>query len=78
MNLKKISANVTQIGIGELEVLISYQTPVAVWDYGTDKGYKTNKIWSPTTTKHINAFLSGEAAEEKPQEYFDVLISEVK
>ena len=82
MNLNPIKANMTELSTENMTVLFSYKTPVAVM---IDEGlgyvfYRTNKRWSNTTSRHINQWLGtyGKVASEKPQEYFDNLLSEVK
>lgn len=87
MNLTPIKANMTEIKLsGGLRVLFSYKTPVAcVWTNGTKEVfYKTSKFWSRTTSQHIKQWIViadgwlDRTVEEKPQEYFDNLINEVK
>ena len=82
MNLTPIRANMTELNTYGMTVLFSYKTPVAVM---VDEGlgfvfYRTAKYWSRTTTRHINHWLGiyGKVASEKPQEYFDNLLSEVQ
>lgn len=76
MKLKQIGINQTQIGIGSKEILISYQTPVAMYDHETNKAYKTDKYWSRTTSKHINAwFDNNKDVKELPQSFFDGLLN---
>jgi hypothetical protein len=80
MNLTPLQANMTQLDLGAMRVLFSYRTPVACFsnEAGHDEYYKTAKRWSNTTTRHINKWLAGAQATERPQEFFDNLISEVK
>ncbi len=86
MNLIPISANNNELSLaGGLTLLFSYRTPVAcVWTNGNGNRvlFRTSKKWSATTTRHINRWVKGwtlsEAVIEKPQEYFDNLIMEVK
>ena len=84
MNLTPIRANMTEVSIGNLVILFSYKTPVASMDRsewvltGRVKYFRTAKKHSVTTTRHINQWLNGEKAEERKQEYFDNLMSEVK
>jgi UTP-glucose-1-phosphate uridylyltransferase len=78
MNLKRIKKGQSQ----ELQLkngdslLISYSTVVAACVAG--KRYRTDKHWSPTTSKHINQWLKQWSdtamAESRPQEWFDSLI----
>ena len=60
MRIKNIGSNqtvvVSKLPNGRtLEVLFSYETPVAV--RGPTVDYKTERKWSTTTTKHIAKFL---------------------
>jgi hypothetical protein len=82
MNLNPIKANMNEVSTEKLTILFSYKTPVAVM---IDEGlgfvfYRTAKRWSNTTTRHINQWLGnyGKVASEKPQEFFDNLLVEVK
>jgi hypothetical protein len=73
MKVNPIGPNQTELTLneGNTLVLFSYQTPVAAFVDG--KAYRTEKKWSATTSKHINRWLDGEDAEEKPQAFFDAL-----
>lgn len=71
MKLNNLGSNQNEVTIGEATILFSYNTPVACNMGG--KFYRTAKSWSRTTSKHINAWLAGAKAEEKPQEFFDGL-----
>jgi hypothetical protein len=86
MNLKPIKANMTEVEVLDMKILFSYQTPVAaiiregnravgsIWHQ-----YKTEKFWSRTTSRHINAWNPlGGAYGLKPQEYFDSLLDHVQ
>ena len=77
MELRNLGSNQAQISFGGTVVLFSYNTPVACSIVG--KGwYRTDKRWSVTTSKHINRWLDGVKAEEKPQEFFDNLAAKGK
>jgi hypothetical protein len=87
MNLNPIKANMTELDLcNGTKVLFSYRTPVAVHiselsESGTRNWhqYKTDKRWSNTTQRHINAWNPmGGAYGIRPQEYFDNLTAEVK
>ena len=75
MKLKPIASNMTELEIGGVTVLFSYQTPVAAQ---TEDGFycRTDKRWSVTTSRHINKWLAGARAETRPQSYFDGLTAE--
>ena len=60
MRIKNIGSNQTVVVSklptgGTIEVLFSYETPVAV--RGPTIDYKTERKWSVTTSRHINKFL---------------------
>lgn len=82
MNLNPIKANMTELELTNgTKVLFSYKTPVACLfnDNGVWHQYRTDKRWSNTTTRHINAWNPlGGAYGLQTQEYFDNLIAEVK
>ena len=55
----------------DVEVFFSYDTPVAVKTVGC-KYLRTEKKYSPTTTRHLNWWLGKVEAELVPQEVIDV------
>ena len=69
LQIKPIGINLTELSAEGMQVLFSYQTPVAAWING--QYYKTNKKWSNTTTRHINKWVH--LAGEKDQDFFDNL-----
>lgn len=72
MKLNPIGSNQTEVEIRDTaRVLFSYRTPVAAWIDG--KAYRTEYKHSKTTSRHINQWLDGAPAEEKPQAWFDAL-----
>jgi len=75
MKLRKIGNNQTEIQTALFNLLISYETPVAVYIIETGEKLITDKKWSATTTKHINAWYSHIEASAKPQSYFDNLLN---
>jgi hypothetical protein len=77
MKLKQVGSNQTKIVLKDgSEVFFSYETPVAAYLHAEPHGafYKTDCRWSRTTTRHINQWLQGVPAEEKPQSFFDDLL----
>ena len=75
MKLKNLGAHMNVIETKDVSVLFSYETPVAAFVSG--QGYfRTSKYWSRTTSRHINVWLDGMDAQEKPQEWFDTLLDE--
>lgn len=80
MSVISYGPNETLVTQGNINVLYSYSTPVAI---GIDQGgahwtraYRTEKKHSVTTSKHINKFLRSGAVEpheaaELPQEVLD-------
>jgi len=78
MKLNPIAANMNEVKTDGFTILFSYKTPVACVDHSSEWFYRTSKKWSNTTTRHINKWLNGIKAIEKPQEYFDSLVGQVK
>ena len=78
MRLRQLGSNTTQITYdlhtGKMDILFSYETPVAAWI--PNRGYiRTQKKFSVTTTKHINQWLQGAEAQEVPQSQLEELIA---
>jgi hypothetical protein len=74
MELKRIKKSASQVlAIDGAEVLLSYGTPVAY--SGPDGVFRTDKQWSPTTSKHINQWAGYKPKNTKPQSWFNALIS---
>ena len=62
MKIKTIGSNQTQVHThtdehGEIAILYSYTTPVAVKVWNTGEVYKTTAWYSKTTTRHLNKWL---------------------
>jgi hypothetical protein len=58
MKVKSLGTNKTLVSIGNNEILVSYETPVAGFISGM--GYfRTSTFHSKTTSKHINQYLNG-------------------
>lgn len=75
MKLKRIGkGSATEVTVGEVTILFSYQTPVAYND-GTGF-YRTDRAYSSTTSKHIKQWLNGANAQTVPQEQIDKLAGE--
>ena len=60
MRLKQLGSNTTQITYdlhtGKMDILFSYETPVAAWI--PNRGYiRTNKKFSVTTTKSVRRII---------------------
>jgi hypothetical protein len=72
MKIKNIGKNKTELHINDKIIFISYETPVAACIDG--QFFVTEKKWSTTTSKHINAWIDGKKAETKEQGFFDNLI----
>lgn len=63
-------SNQTLLKVGEgVEVLFSYETPVA-GRLQNGEFVRTEKRYSSTTTKHVNAYLEGCPAREVPEDFF--------
>jgi len=73
MKLNPIESNMTELEIGNKNVLFSYRTPVAYCENGV-RFFKTSKKWGVTTSRHINKWLNGANAKEVEQEQLDALV----
>lgn len=75
MKLKQLGPNQTELAFADhTAIFISYETPVACFIPGVGH-FRTEKSWSPTTSRHINKWLASAKAATRPQEYFDSLLS---
>lgn len=73
MNLKQAGSNQTILNLNaDTQIFFSYETPVA----GLINGelVKTEKYFSGTTSRHINRYLDGRTATEKPQSFFNEML----
>lgn len=52
---RAIGSNMTEVEHGDLTILYSYKTPVAI--LAPSGGYRTQQNWSVTTSKHIRKFF---------------------
>lgn len=76
MRIQSLSANQTVVELSSgCQVFFSYETPVAAKFDGVS--YKTDRKYSTTTTRHVNAWLGNDNtnAVVKPQSWFDNLAS---
>lgn len=65
MEMKRTGPNTTIIETnGGDRIFFSYSEPVAAFKADTGTYIRTNKFFSVTTSKHINAFLLGNKAHE--------------
>ena len=76
MKLRNIGSNMVEVDGPLATILFSYSTPVAACMSDGSGFVRTDKRWSVTTTRHINKWLAGARAEERPQSYFDGLTDE--
>ena len=80
MRLKNVGSNMTELEFNGNTILFSYQTPVACHSESDMKFHRTEKKWSPTTTRHINKWLKSQgdpqSVEVNSQDYFDGLATE--
>lgn len=75
MKIRNAGHNMTELSLSNgIDVLFSYKTPVAA--YVPERGYiRTETQYSATTTRHINKWLGGHAADESvPQGVIDALV----
>lgn len=74
MKTKNIGSNMTEVITSKYSILVSYETPVAYYDYFSGKYYRTSHKWSNTTTRHINKWLDGSSAKEVDQNVISNLL----
>ena len=75
MKLRKLGNNQTEIVLENVDILVSYETPVAAYHKASNTYYRTLKRWSATTARHIKSWLPDfDNAEVKDQAYFDDLL----
>lgn len=67
IRIKQIASNMTVLYRDGIEVLFSYQTPVAVFDEKNGQYFRTETKYSQTTSRHINKWLGSVKAETVPQ-----------
>ncbi len=66
MKIRNIGSNMTEVKTEKGEILVSYETPVAVCMADGSGFYRTSKKWSVATSKHTNKWLDGAKATERP------------
>lgn len=73
MKLRLLGPNQTEVEADGAIVLFSYNTPVAA-QVGNDY-FVTDRKYSTTTTKHVNAWLAGKKPVRKAQSFFDTIFT---
>ena len=73
MKIRNIGSNMTELSTEKATILFSYSTPVAACLNDGFGFFRTAKKKNVTTSRHINKWLDGRNATEKPQEFFDAL-----
>lgn len=68
LSVVQLGSNQTLLTLPHAQILFSYSTPVAARVQGTY--YRTNKKYSSTTSKHINAWIAGRRAEQRDPAWF--------
>ena len=69
--IKQLASNMTRLRKNGVEILFSYETPVAGYD--EHGAFKTDRKFSPTTSRHISKYFtnfcgySSKQAREIPQ-----------
>ena len=71
LHFRSLGSNSAEIGVGEWLVLISYQTPVAVYNTRNSHVFVTSSKFSNTTTKHINKWVDGRPTTQADQEFIE-------
>lgn len=87
MTIRKITPTATAIEFKDVEILISYETPVAIQVFNEVKVgnviiksgvYRTSKKWSVTTSTHINRWAGYKVSNTLPQTTFDNLFKSLR
>jgi len=84
MKLRQVGNNQTVLSIPATElchamdILFSYETPVALRDHTFGKYYVSTTKFSATTTRHKNAFVGDNDYVTIPQETFDLLFTDCR
>ena len=74
MKLNPIASNMTELALGNRRILFSYKTPVAYYD-PIGGFFKTDKYYSPTTTRHIKKWMNGaKNVGQVPQETIEAIV----
>jgi len=68
MKLRNVGSNMTEVTTEKGQILFSYD------DDNGDTVVRTSHKWSQTTSRHINKWLDGLTASERPQAFFDNLV----
>ena len=78
MKLKALGPNQTELSFGKYTVLFSYETPVAYLEEGVRyvRHFRTNTLYSPTTSGHINKWLGSVSATYVDQSQIDDLLDQ--
>lgn len=78
MKVKKLSNTSTEINLSDgTSILVSYETPVAMYSPQESCFYKTDAFWSVTTSKHINTWLNGADASKIDQVKLDLKFNSI-
>lgn len=78
MKLKKLNPSSYEIGLNDgTYILVSYETPVAMFCGFKSKFFRTDEFWSNTTSKHINQWLPKDGAAKIPQRDLDALFKSI-
>jgi len=72
MKIDHIASNMTELKTDDFDILFSYSTPVAGYDYNGP--FKTDKWYSSTTTRHINKYFNGVVPRTVSQDFIDNLV----
>lgn len=72
MKVNRLSNTSTEVNLSDgTSILVSYETPVAIYSPQESCFLRTDTFWSHTTSKHINAWLDGATASKISQEDLD-------
>jgi len=77
MQVNQLSQNATELIFENKYLLISYKTPVALFDVRTGEYLVTEKFWSKTTSRRINTWLDGNIGYKVAQSLLDEIYAKI-
>jgi hypothetical protein len=78
VKIQKLSDTSTEINLNDgTSILVSYETPVAMYCPFESKFFRTDKFWSTTTSKHINKWLPAFSVDTIEQKELSLLFSSI-
>ena len=78
MKIKRLGETSTEIVLRDGTcILVSYETPVAMYCPLESKFFRTDRFWSVTTSKHINKWLPDSKVDTIEQDELTLLFNSI-